>query len=450
MSRILQLRSKAASIVAQMQAIANAAGDRELTADERTAFDAHQATLTAVKADVTRQEQLDVLGREAGTAADADQAAAAAAQRAAGVRVEVGAPNSEKDPKRGFASPREFLSAVMRAGRATGRSVDPRLAGLRPSPQAAAGSDEAGEYSGPAGGFLVPVGLSGQILSVDGEDPTAEMRTRMVPMEAVQVTFNARVDKNHTSSVSGGLTVTRRPETVALGGSRMTFEQVKLTANNLFGVAFATEEILVDSPASFAALIAAGFRQEFASKLTDERLNGSGVGEFLGILHALNTSLISVTKEVGQAADTILYENIKKMRARVWGYGGAVWHANHDCLPELMSLVQVVGTAGVPVYQPSARDGEPDRLLGRPIYYTEYTNTIGDAGDIVCANWNEYLEGTYQAMQSGESVHVRFLEHERTFKFWTRNDGRPWWLTPLTPKRSAQTLSPFVTLAARA
>jgi HK97 family phage major capsid protein len=256
------------------------------------------------------------------------------------------------------------------------------------------------------------------------------------------------VDKNHTTSVSGGLTVTRRPETVDATSSRMELEQVTMRAASLFGLSYATEEILTDSPISFIALISNGFSQEFASKLIDERINGSGSGEFEGVMNS--PALISVSKETGQAADTINYENVKKMRARVWGYRNAIWLANHDCLPELMSLVQVVGTGGAPVYQPSAKEDRPDLLLGRPIFYTEYTKTIGDAGDILCVNPTQYLEGTYQPLQSAESMHVRFVQHERAFKFWLRNDGRGWWRSALTPKNSTSTLSPFVRLAARA
>ena len=40
------------------------------------------------------------------------------------------------------------------------------------------------------------------------------------------------------------------------------------------------------------------------------------------------------------------------------------------------------------------------------------------------------------------------LEHERVFKFWIRNAGAPWWSSALTPKKGADTLSPFVVIAA--
>jgi HK97 family phage major capsid protein len=255
------------------------------------------------------------------------------------------------------------------------------------------------------------------------------------------------VDKNHSTSVSGGLTVGRRVETQAATASRMEFEQVILNAQSLFGLAFASEELLARSPVSFVAILEAGFRDEFPAKLINERLNGTGTGMFEGVINA--PCIVSVAKETGQAADTIVYENIVKMRSRCWGYGNAIWLANHDTLPQLMLMNQAVGTGGVVVWQPSAREGEPELLLGRPIVFTEFTKTIGDTGDIVLGNWSQYLEGTLTPMQQAESMHVRFENHERTFKFWVENDGRCWWRSALTPKNSSNTLSPFVKLDSR-
>mgnify|MGYP002413503355 CR=1 FL=1 len=137
------------------------------------------------------------------------------------------------------------------------------------------------------------------------------------------------------------------------------------------------------------------------------------------------------------------------MAARCWGFGSSIWLANHDTRPQLIKLSILVGTGGALIYQPSAQMGFPDMLLGRPIYYSEYASKIGDVGDLLLVNWSQFLEGIYQPLQSAESMHVRFLNHERTFKFWLRNAGAPWWRAALTPNKSSDTLSPFVTLAAR-
>jgi HK97 family phage major capsid protein len=242
-----------------------------------------------------------------------DQAGKRAAQ------VVVGKNLAEDDPKKGFKTHRDFLAAVMNFGR--GFRMDERLKPLhqKPShdPQAAAGSDEAGVYSDPHGGFLVPEGFSPSLLQLQPEDDPTAGRTRPFPMATPVVGIPARVDKNHTTSVSGGLTVTRRPETVAATASRTEFEKVTLRATSLFGLSYATEEIMTDSPISFIAILSSGFSQEFAAKSIEEKLNGSGVGEPEGIMNS--PAIVSQAKETGQAADTINYETVTNMRSRCWG-----------------------------------------------------------------------------------------------------------------------------------
>jgi HK97 family phage major capsid protein len=273
-------------------------------------------------------------------------------------------------------------------------------------------------------------------------------------MASPSVEFVARVDKDHSTSVSGGFTVSRRAETVAQSVTRTAFEMVSLKASSLFGWGAATEELLTDSPISFVSIIDAGFRTQFPAHILNEKLRGKGGAEMLGILTALAASslgpTISIAKETNQSADTINATNVIKMAARCWGFGNSIWIANHDSRPQLSVLSIAVGTSGVLIYQPSSQMGFPDLLLGRPIYYSEFASTVGDTGDIILANWSQYLEGLYQPLQSAESVHVRFLNHERVFKLWLRNCGSPWWKSALTPAKSSATLSPFVILAERA
>lgn len=349
-------------------------------------------------------------------------------------------PQFEKDPNKGFSTPREFIGKVIEAGR--GYTEDHRLKYLT------VGSDEARGNSDPAGGFLIPEAFSPDMLKIMPEsDPMGALTTKM-PMERPIVKIPARADKNHATSVSGGLTVTRRPETVAGTASQMTLEQVTMEAHSLFGLSYATEELLTDSPSSFAAILSAGFSDQFTSHLINERLNGTGVGEYQGVMNS--ACVVSVAKETGQAAGTILKENVDKMAARCYGFDKAVWLANHNCRPQLSSLVQSIGSAGSTVnYFTFNPDTGRAFLLGRPLIFTEYCKSVGTTGDLLLGNWSEYLEGIYQPMQSAESIHVRFVNHERAFKFWVRNAGACWWKSALTPK-NGDTLSPFVKLDARA
>ena len=441
--RLAKLEARKKALLGQSNSILDAADkdDREPSEDESKALKANEEELATVAAGIDREVNLSGYSTPAIGGFDGDDypGSQANASRVGPVRAAF-----EDDPNKGFKSPREFLTAVLQNNdRPSNEARDERLRFL-----ATAGSDEQGGYSDPYGGFLVPVGFAPGLMQMSVEEDPIGSRTTKVPMTSPRVELLARVDKDHSTSVSGGLTVMRRAETQTQAASRMSMEKIALNAYSLFGLAYATEEILSDSPISFAAILEAGFRDQFTSHLVNERLNGTGVGEMEGIM--ISPALVSVTKETGQDADSIVWENIVKMRARCWKYSTAIWIANHDTLPQLMTMVLPIGTGGIPVWQTNAREGQPDTIFGRPVVLTEYCKTLGDKGDIMLVNFSEYLEGTYEALQSAESIHVRFVNHERTFKFWLRNGGRCWWRSALTPKNSTATLSPFVTLDARA
>lgn len=475
MARIIELRAalKAAkdagfALVESHQEAAKTAGYRGFTPEEKAAQAAAEQKVAGLTELVEAEER-----KLAAEAADSSKRAASGTSR-----VEVKAPNADADPRRGFRSHRDFIESVMAAAGKSDRSqvADERLKPLAvadkddraaggelafmlpvaftpPSVHATVGSDEHGNYDDSRGGYLVNKTRLPGLLQVGFEGDPTMGRTQSVPMGTPTVEIPARADKTHTTSVSGGFTVARKAEAAAAAASRGQFELVTLKASSLFGLSYITEELLTDSPQSFIALVDAGFRDQFGAYMLNEKLRGTGGDQFLGILSALSASnqgpTISVAKETGQVADTIVHANVVKMRSRCWGYGSAIWIGNHDIYPSLSTMNVGIGASGALVYQQSVVEDRPDMLLGRPIYYSEYASTIGDQGDLILANWSQFLEGVYQPLQSAESMHVRFVNHERTLKFWLRNAGAPWWRTPITPAKSTATLSPFVVLDAR-
>jgi HK97 family phage major capsid protein len=440
MNRLLQLRQAVADKDASLMA-AKAAGKaaldagQKLTDDQRQAVKGAQVDLDAAKADLADYESMLADERHAGSATQT------APKPTAPVHMLV-TDRTEDDPKRGFRTSREFCLAVMQAFKSGMARMDPRL-----KPLATAGSDEQSSTSDPYGGFLMPIAFSPDVLSIQGEgDPTVPF-TRKLPMDAPMVKINARVDKDHSSSVSGGLRVYRHSETSEIASSRAQTEQLSFDAHELMGLAVATESVLTDSPNAFIALISDGFRDEFAAKLLNEKLNGVGAGgQFLGVMNS--PCKIAVAKEAGQTAATVVVANIDKMAARCWRYGSAIYLANHMTRPQLKGLTRAVGTGGSVVNYFTTDPNGQERLDGRPIFFTEFANVLGAEGDLILGNWSEFIEGLYQPLQQAESIHVRFVNHERAFKFWLRNAGMPWWRSALTPKKG-DTLSPFVTLAVR-
>lgn len=446
--KVRQLADKISAIRLAMQTMTDNAEkeDRDFTEQENEQFQAYKDEVLSLEA---RKNRIEGLLADAAKPENLKTGEGLVIQPPEKTRIEIKEPAFVDDPKKGFKTHTEFLMGVMKAQQ-KGRVEDPRLhylSGSRTRFLATAGSDEQGTYADPYGGFLVPVGFSPNLLTIPTDMQDAGIVTTRVPMTTPTVTFNARVDTNHTSSVSGGLTVTRRAETQSGASSRMAFEQVTIKADSLYGLAYATEELLQDSPQSFVAMLEQGFQDQFTWHLIGERIEGTGIGEYLGVRNC--GAYQAIAKETGQAADTIVYNNAIKMRSRCWNYSRAVWHYNQDCLPTLMTMTIPVGTGGVLAWQTSAREGEPDMFLGRPAYPCEHCETVGDAGDIILCVWSEYLEGIYQALNMAESIHVRFVENERAFRFTMRCGGAPWWRTYLRPKNGTNYLSPFIGLAAR-
>ena len=343
---------------------------------------------------------------------------------------------SEDDPKRGYKTPRAYIMDVLMAGRT--KRVSDRLKPL--TVQATAGSDEHGEYSDPYGGFSVPPGFSPDLMKTTAEGDVLGQFVRRVPMTSPSLSFLARVDKTHTTSVSGGFRWYWGSEADTVASSRSEIEKISLVAHTAKGVAYATNELLTDSPLSFAALISDGFAEEYASFISEARLTGTGVGQLLGIRNS--DAVIEITKENEQVAATVVIANLLKMLARCWGSDRAVWVANKTLIPQLGVLTINNGVSAVPIFLPRAQESLSDMLLGRPVIYSEHAKALGTAGDISLYNMNEYLEGTLQNLQGQTSIHVRFLENEQTFRFIARKAGAPWWRSVLTPK-NGDTLSPF-------
>lgn len=477
---IVELRAKHAKLVKEANDALKAsqakakAENRALTKEELEADDAYQAKIEAVLQEIRVEERKLERERQLGSAAakrneeDPDVPGSGRQARVTDARL-----RAEDDPARGFRSGQDFCLAVMRNADARERSEveDERLqtlavqddgkavkagagvAFLMPTAfapaRAAVGSDEAGNYSDRYGGFLTPTTRLPQLLQIEPESDPTEGLTQSLPMATPQVEIAARVDKDHTSSVSGGLTFSRRPETGTTTGQRIEFEMITLKAASLWGIGYATMEILRDSPISFAALISAGFRQQRAFHILKEKIRGGGGNEYVGMMNS--PAKVAVAKETNQPADTIVGRNITKMAERCWNFGAAIWLANNDTRSQLAEAHIPIGTGdAIRIYMPAQQPGFPDMLWGRPVYYTEQCATVGDEGDLMLIVPSQFLEGVYMPMEEASSVHVRFVNGEQTFRFWERNCGAPWWRAALTPARSTKTLSPIVTLAARA
>lgn len=356
-----------------------------------------------------------------------------------------------KDPLAGLG---EFLQGVAAAYR-TGK-VDPRL--ISEDPKAAASGLNTSVPS--EGGYLVRTDFSTALLERAMEESVLAQRCTAIEIgESFDGIEMPRIDETSRANGSrwGGIQVFRRAEADTVSASKPKLDMFELRLEDMMGICYATDRSLRDAVV-LAQIIERGFSSEFAFKLDDEIIRGTGAGQCLGILNS--PALVSQAAEGSQTADTVVAENVVKMRARVRARnrGRMAWFINQEVEPQLPFMVvkvkNVAGTenvGGAPIYMPAnglSVDGF-DTLFGKSVIPIEQASAIGDVGDIMALDLGEYLLIRKGGIQAAQSMHVRFLYGENTFRFTYSVNGAPTWKSALTPYKGASTLSPFVTLAAR-
>lgn len=303
---------------------------------------------------------------------------------------------------------------------------------------------------GSDGGFLVPETLRSTLLQVAIEGSIVRSRATVVPMESLRVPFPAIDDSSHASSVMGGLIGYWTEESAALTESQASFARVVLEAHKLIVYSEVPNELIADSILSFEAFLNRAFPTAIQFFEDVGFLRGSGTGEPLGMLNA--NALVPVAKETGQAAATVVWENIVKMYSRMLpsSLGNAVWLANNDVFPQLATMSLNVGTGGSAIWLNNGTQGPPMTILGRPVLFTEKLPTLGTVGDIMFVDESYYLVGDRMEMLMSSSPHYKFANDQTAYRIINRVDGRPWVLSALTPRNGTNTLSPYVALATRA
>lgn len=414
----------------------------EFTEEQKAEFDKLEAQFKRQDEAIAAYKRNQEIERNMGTVADP----LSPATPAAGV-VTGGTPAIESDPKRGFARGLgEFANAVMNA-MTPGKMVnDPRLSFLA----ATTGMNQA---VGSEGGFLVPPQFSNSIyegLAADEENMLA--RTDNYTITGESLTFPA-VDETSraTGSRWGGVRGYWISEGSQGTNSKAKLRQIRVEPQQMIVMTPVTDKLLQNAPA-VEQFITRAATSEIAFMTGDAIFNGTGAGQPSGIIGHAGT--ISVSKETGQAAATLVSANINKMWSRLHARArkNSVWFINQDVEPQLHELNITVGTGGLPAYLPPGglSDAPYATLKGRPVIPVEWCATLGTVGDVVLGDLRHYCVGLRGGINSAMSMHLRFDYLETVFRWVYELDGQPWNNSPITPYKGTTTLAPFVTLATRA
>ena len=302
------------------------------------------------------------------------------------------------------------------------------------------------------GGALVPEAFRSRLLEVAIEQGVVRGRATVVPMESSRVQFPAIDVSSHASSLYGGMIAYWGEESAALTDANPKFGRVDLDARYLTGLSVVPNQLLQDSPISFSALIERLWPKVLAFEEDYAFIGGSGTDQPLGFLGTGNTASVVASKEVGQPASTIVFENVLEMFSRMFpgSIGNAVWLCAPNALKELWSMALSVGTGGAPVMMASAVPGPPFTLMGIPVIPSEKVPALGQRGCLSLVDLSYYLIGDRQMMTAASSTDWKFGNNQTAYRLIQRVDGRPWIQSAITPRNGGPTLSPFVELEATA
>lgn len=425
--KLRELKARKATLVQQAAALTNAAAvaGRDLTEDESTQFADLKAQIEGVNRQIEAEEFL------------AEQ------QRSLGVELQGNIisshDNREDDPNRGFRSLGEFAVAVRGAAARNGR-IDERL-----QIGAAAPTTYGNESSGADGGFAIPPAFGTEIWQHSLEEDS------LLPLtDNTEVTGNGMVFPKDETTPWGtdGIRSYWQAEASAAQQSKVKLATTAMRLHKLLTLVPITDELLSDSVA-IGSYLAKKLPVSIRWKTNEAILFGTGAGQPLGAL-ASNAAVV-VAKEAGQAANTLLSQNISNMVARLppGSLRNAIWIMNNDVLPALDNLT----LGNYPIYMPVSQGAQASpygMLKGRPVDISQHAKSFSSAGDINLLDLSYYRTITKaEGITTAMSLHLYFDADAAAFRATFRIDGQPAIFNPINPANGSKTLSPFLQLGAR-
>ena len=232
------------------------------------------------------------------------------------------------------------------------------------------------------GGYLVPEEYDRRLIDVlDGENIMRGLATTITT--AGQHKINIAATKPAAAWIEEG---------GALTFGDATFDQIYLDAYKLHVAIKVTEELLYDNAFGLENYIITQFGKALANAEEDAFLNGDGKGKPTGIFDKTKGGQIAGTLTAAIKSDDLidLVYGLKRPYRK-----SASFIMNDSTLASLRKLKD---NNGAYIWQPSYKEGEPDRVLG----YTVHTSSFAPTNAIAFGDYSYYNIGDRGSRSFGE------------------------------------------------
>lgn len=238
------------------------------------------------------------------------------------------------------------------------------------------------------GGYLVPEEYDSRLIqTLEEENIMRKLATRITTSGEHKI--NIAATKPAAAWIEEG---------AALTFGDATFSQILLDAHKLHVAIKVTEELLYDNAFSLENYIIDQFGKALANAEEDAFLNGTGVGQPLGLFAATGGGTVEKTATALTTDEVIGLVYALKHPYRK----NASFIMNDQLIAQIRTLKD---NNGAYMWQPTLTAGEPDKLLGYDVYTSQYAPTdaiafgdykyynIGDRGTRSFKQLNELFAG---------------------------------------------------------
>ena len=231
----------------------------------------------------------------------------------------------------------------------------------------------ANETTSADGGYLVPRSYSNDLVTSINEGSV--LRTAGARVLSISGTNSFRIPTMTNSTTAAII----KAESTSFSEEYPTIGEVEFTPWKYTAVSLATDELLADSRINvFSQVLAPDAVNRFIKAENSDFAMGGGSSAPQGVMIG---GQVGVTAAATNAitADEIIdtYHSLKNEYR-----GRAVWLMN-DATLKVIRKFRESGTTGAFLWQPGLAQGQPDTILGRPVYTLSTVDTIATAKKVI-------------------------------------------------------------------
>ncbi|MCG3197093.1 MAG: hypothetical protein GHCLOJNM_01577 [bacterium] len=260
------------------------------------------------------------------------------------------------------------------------------------------------------GGYLIPTTTLPQLI------PLVREANVMRQLATVLTTSNP----TEIPTVATNATAAYKAEELSFGGTDPEFGQKSLTAHKLTCLIKVSEELLQDSAFDVQEFVLAQMAEAIGAEEERAFVAGTGSGEPTGVVGSATVG-VTMASATALTSDEILdlYHSLPPRFRRGPSVG---WIVKDSTALKLRKLK--TGGSQDYIWQPGLTAGDPDRLLGKPIYVSD--NVPASTANLKAIVFGDLKK--YWIADRSPIVVQRLAERyadtgQVGFKAWSRHDG---------------------------